>query len=78
MPATSGVSIWWVATALPVWMTSVRTSPLRARISLPATIAAISCLPDAPPSSPAASAVGTMLAPECATYVQSSHSRIWA
>ena len=78
MPATYGVSIWWVGTAFPVWITSVSTSPLRARISLPATIAASRSVPEASPSSPAASAVGTMLAPEWAMKVQSSHSRIWA
>ena len=77
-PATSGASIRCVGTALPVCSTSVRTSPLRARISLAATIAAITSRPDARPSSPAASAAGTIVAPECAMNVQSSHSSTWA
>src|SRR5207247_70831 len=64
-----------MASAFPVCSTSVRNSPARATISLPATIAVSTCMPLVPASSPTASTTGTIDAPEWARNVQSSHSR---
>ncbi len=63
-----------MASAFPVCSTSVRNSPARATISLPATIAVSTSAPLAPVSSPTASTTGTIDAPEWARNVQSSHS----